>query len=321
MLFLTLFLVFVGTAGLLLGVFVFANRRRLSAELAAREQLLGRGNANRREAQAGILRDDRVADLPVLNTLLTGLSITDWAAGELARAGSERKPGELLLGSLVTGLIGAWLGYAYGGGLLGFIVGTVVGALAPVGLLRHAQGTRVKKFEEQLPEALDMLVNALRAGYSLQAAMEFVGNELPTPLGPEFARFYDEQRLGVEVRTALMRLQQRVGTYDIKMFVTALLIQRETGGNLAEVLGNIAALMRERVAFRGQVDTLTAEPKMSARVLTALPVGVFLFVYFTNRDFLDPLIKTSTGHAMLAYGVASVIVGYIILMQIAKIDI
>jgi tight adherence protein B len=240
---------------------------------------------------------------------------------ELARAGSSRTPSELLLMCVVGGAVGALLGLRLLHGVVGGVLGVAIGTALPVLLLKRDQGKRVQKFEEQLPEALDMLVNALRAGYSLQAAMEFVGNELPSPLGPEFARFYDEQRLGVEVRTALTRLQERVGTYDIQMFVTALLIQRETGGNLGEVLGNIAVLMRERVAFRGQVDTLTAEPKMSARILTGLPVGVFLVVYASNPEFLQPLVETSTGHALIAYAVTSVIVGYFVLMRIAKIDI
>jgi tight adherence protein B len=318
---LTLLLVFLGTGGLLLGVFVFANRRRLAAQQAVRERLAGGMAAARGEVATNILRDDRVADLEILNSLLSGKNVTQWAATELAKAGSERNPGELLLACLIGALIGAWAGYTYVGGALGLAVGTGLGALAPIGWLKRLQGQREKKLEEQLPEALDMLVNALRAGYSLQAAMEFVGNEMAEPLGPEFARFYDEQRLGVEVRVALLRLQERVGTYDIKMFVTALLIQRETGGNLAEVLGNIAMLMRERVAFRGAVDTLTAEPKASARVLAALPVGVFCFIYVTNRDFLAPLLTTSTGHSLVAYAVSSVLVGYFVLMQIAKIDI
>lgn len=318
---LTLALVFVGTAGLLLGVFVFANRRRLAAQEAVRERLAGGMAAARGEVATSILRDERVSDFAFLNTLLTGKSVTEWATIELTRAGSSRNPGELLLACLIVALVGAWAGFTYVGGPLGVAMGTGVGAAVPILWLKREQSQREKKLEEQLPEALDMLVNALRAGYSLQAAMEFVGNEMPSPLGPEFGRFYDEQRLGVEVRTALVRLQERVGTYDIKMFVTALLIQRETGGNLAEVLGNIASLMRERVAFRGQVDTLTAEPKASARVLAALPVGVFFFVYFSNKDFLDPLLNTATGHALMAYAVASVVVGYIVLMQIAKIDI
>lgn len=323
MLYLTLLLVFVGTAGVLVGVFVFLNRRRLSAEAEARAQLMGRTPTGLAigVGPTSILRDERVADSEVLDKLLSGKSITEWAKHELDLAGSARNPGEFLLGCLVGAVLGAFLGGRFFGGAVGVAIGTALGGLAPVGLVRRQQTQRVKKFEEQLPEALDMLVNALRAGYSLQAAMEFVGNELPAPLGPEFGRFYDEQRLGVEVRTALMRLQDRVGTYDIKMFVTALLIQRETGGNLSEVLGNIALLMRERVAFRGQVDTLTAEPKASAKVLTGLPIAVFLLVYVMNPQYMRPLLETPTGHMLLAYAVSSVVVGYVILMRIAKIDI
>jgi tight adherence protein B len=323
MLYLTLLLVFVGTAGLLIGVFVFLNRRRLSAEQAARSQLMGRGPTAPAfgERPTTILKDDRVADVEVLEKLLSGRNVTAWAQHELTLAGSTRNPGEFLLLSLVAALLGAVLGGRGLGGPTGVALGTALGGLLPIALLRRQQARRVQRFEEQLPDALDMLVNALRAGYSLQAAMEFVGNELPAPLGPEFARFYDEQRLGVEVRTALMRLQARVGTYDIKMFVTALLIQRETGGNLGEVLGSIAQLMRERVAFRGQVDTLTAEPKASAKVLAALPIGVFLLVYAFNPGYMQPLLHTPTGHLLLAYAIASVAVGYVVLMRIAKIDL
>ena len=323
MLYLTLLLVFAGTAGILVGVFVFLNRRRLSAEAEARSQLMGRPAAGLAigVGPTSILRDERVAESEVLDKLLSGKSITGWAKHELDLAGSTRNPGEFLLGCLVGAVLGAFLGGRFFGGAVGVAIGTALGGLVPVGLVRRQQSQRVKKFEEQLPEALDMLVNALRAGYSLQAAMEFVGNELPAPLGPEFGRFYDEQRLGVEVRTALMRLQERVGTYDIKMFVTALLIQRETGGNLSEVLGNIALLMRERVAFRGQVDTLTAEPKASAKVLTGLPIAVFVLVYVMNPLYMRPLLETPTGHMLLAYGVSSVVVGYVVLMRIAKIDI
>jgi tight adherence protein B len=151
--------------------------------------------------------------------------------------------------------------------------------------------------------------------------MEFVGTEVPAPLGPEFARFYDEQRLGVDMREALVRLQERVGTYDVRMFVTALLIQRETGGNLAEVLGNIAGLMRERVAFRGHVDTLTAEAKGSAKVLTALPILVFAALYMVSPGFVEPLLTTDTGHKLIALAIGMVVTGYFVLSKLADIDI
>jgi tight adherence protein B len=316
----TLVLVFLGTILLLVGGFAFLNRRRLSEQAFARERLMGRVRPTG-ERVASILRDERVSDVDAINQALSGKGVTEWASAQLALAGSTRSAGEFLMTCVVAVAAGALIGSRLLGGAPGLLLGIGLGGTLPVALLKRQQAQRARKFEEQLPEALDMLVNALRAGYSLQAAMEFVGNEVPTPLGPEFARFYDEQRLGIEVRTALLRLQERVGTYDIKMFVTALLIQRETGGNLAEVLANISNLMRERVAFRGQVDTLTAEPKMSARVLAGLPVGVFLIVYAMNPDYLRPLLVTPQGHSMIAYAITSVIVGYVVLMRIAKIDL
>jgi tight adherence protein B len=315
--FVILGLVFLGTVLLLVGTFAFINRRRLSASDAARSRLKMVGDAP--GAVASILRDQRVSEVASLNQLMVGKSYTEWLSDELARAGSKRRPGEVVMMCAVGAAAGLVLGLRFGGIPIG-VAFVVIGAALPIVMLKRQQGARIKKFEEQLPDALEMLVNALKAGYSLQAAMEFVGKEMPAPLGPEFGRFYDEQRLGVDVRTALVAMQERVGTTDIKMFVTSLLIQRETGGNLGEVLGNLAALMRERVAFRGTVATLTAEPKMSARILTGLPIVVFLAITVTQPGFIDPLLNTDTGHMMLAYATISVIVGYIVMMNIAKVD-
>jgi tight adherence protein B len=320
MLALTLLLVFLGTGALLVGTFLFANRRELAAKDNALGRLLG-GIAGGAALAGSILRDERVSDVEFLNRLLSGKGVTDWAARELARAGARRNPGELLMACAVTAMLGALAVTRLLPGAAGALVGLGVGAWVPVVLLRREAAQRSKKFEAQLPDALDMLVNSLRAGYSLQAAMEFVGTEVPGPLGPEFARFYDEQRLGVEVREALMRLQDRVGTYDVRMFVTALLIQRETGGNLAEVLGSIGTLMRERVAFRGNVDTLTAEARGSAIVLTALPVLVFAALYVMSPDFIDPLLTTDLGHKLLALATGLLVTGYVVLKKIADIEI
>jgi tight adherence protein B len=215
--------------------------------------------------------------------------------------------------------VGLVLGQRFG--LVGSLVAAAVGLFVPILWLRRKQSKRAAAFEAQLPEAIDMLVNALQAGYSLQAAMEFVGRETPAPLGPEFARFYDEQRLGMEVRMALLRMQERIGTIDARMFVTSLLIQRETGGNLGEVLTNLATLMRERVTFRGQLATLTAEPKMSAKVLASLPLAVVLIIGAINPSFMRPLIETSLGHKLIAYAAASVLVGYFVMSRIADVEL
>jgi tight adherence protein B len=216
------------------------------------------------------------------------------------------------------------IGFALGAMLRGPIVGAlgaVVGFIMPVSLLRAKQKKRLSLFRDQLPDAIDMLVSAMKAGYSFQAAMKFIGEEVRDPLGPEFARFYEEQRLGMEVRVALMALQSRVDSLDLKMFVTAVLIQRETGGNLSEVLGNIGTLMRERAALKADIETLTAESKMSARILALLPLGVFILINLINREFMAPMLASNTGVLMFVVAALSVMMGYWMMMKIADIDI
>jgi len=151
--------------------------------------------------------------------------------------------------------------------------------------------------------------------------MRFIGEEITEPLGPEFMRFYEEQRLGMEVRTALLALQSRIDSLDLKMFVTAILIQRETGGNLSEVLGNIGTLMRERAALKADIETLTAESKMSARILSALPVVVFVLINLINSNFMKPMLQSGTGMIVFVSAGFMVMAGYFTMMKIADIDI
>ncbi|HEU4564551.1 MAG TPA: type II secretion system F family protein [Gemmatimonadaceae bacterium] len=312
---LILLLVFAGTMLLMVGTYAFLNRRRLAEAEALRARLTGVQPVG----PINIFRDDSVSGLAFLNRLLAGKSFTEMLAIELRKAGSTQKVGEFVLTTALAFTVGFFIGRMMGLAF-GFLLGVMV-ATVPWLALKRKQATRMAKFEEQLPDALDMLVNALKAGYSLQAAMEFVGKEMPEPLGPEFGRFYDEQRLGMDVRTALLGLQERVGTTDIKMFVTSLLIQRETGGNLSEVLSNLAKLMRERVTFRGEVKTLTAEPKFSARMMAGLPLAMFLLLTVLNRDFEKTLWTTPIGRVMLLFSVVSVMIGYFIMSRMARIEI
>ena len=314
---LILALVFFGIVFLVVAAYGIVNREQLEASAAAREQL--RTGASGSVAAVSILRDDRSSEIPFLDKLLAGRALTNSIAVQLERAGSDWKTGRFLLLSVAAAVMGLVFGQRYG--MVGSLVLAVVGLFLPFLWLKRKRAKREAALEAQLPEALDMLTNALQAGYSLQAAMEFVGREIPAPLGPEFGRFYDEQRLGMEVRMALLRFQERVGTVDARMFITSLLIQRETGGNLGEVLTKLADLMRERVAFRGQVRTLTAEPKMSARVLACLPIAVFLLINFLNPGFMEPLITTQQGHYLIAYAGISVVIGYLVMAKIADVDI
>jgi tight adherence protein B len=309
--------VFFGIVFLIVALYGLVNREALEASEAAREQL--RTGAAGSVAAVSILRDDRSSEIPFLNKLLTGRALTTNIAILLERAGSTQKAGPFLLMSIALAVGGLVVGQRWG--MLGSVLLALLGLFLPYLWMRRKAAKRERAFEAQLPESLDMLVNALQAGYSLQAAMDFVGRETPEPLGPEFVRFYDEQRLGMEVRMALLRFQERVGTVDARMFVTSLLIQRETGGNLGEVLTNLATLMRERVTFRMQLATLTAEPRMSARVLASLPLAVVLVISAINPNFMQPLFQSETGHKLIAYAAVSVVAGYFVMSRIANVDL
>jgi tight adherence protein B len=311
-----LLLVFFGTALLVLGTYALINRRRLAAAEVLRRRM---GDNAPIAAQMNILRDDRRSSVGVIDTLLDSMKVAESLEYELLRAGATWTVGEFVLGSAVVASVLMLLGQQFG--LLTAWIGAAVGAVLPFFVLRRMQARRKRKFEEQLPDAIDMIVNAMRAGFSFQAALKFVGEEVPTPLGEEFTRVYDEQRLGADTRVALLAMQDRVGTLDAKMFVTSLLIQRETGGNLSEVLSGLATLVRDRGALRGQVDTLTAEPKFAGRVLALLPVVGFFALLYLNRPMMIPMLTTSTGRYILLYAAGSIAVGYFVLMKIADIEL
>ena len=314
---LTLTAIFFATMAFVVGGYVLLNRRTLEAAEVARSRLR---TAEGPERTWRLLKDEKISDVPFLNRLLSGQSWVDGLGVQLTRAGTELKPVTFMAVIVFSGVMGTLIGGRIAG--LAALFFMVAGWAAPFMWLRWKQKRRVRAFEQQLPDAIDMLVSAMRAGYSFQAATQFIGEELIDPLGPEFARFYDEQRLGMDVRTALVGMQSRVDSLDLKMFVTAVLIQRETGGNLGEVLSSLADLIRQRIAMRGQIQTLIAEPKLSARFLAVLPIVVFMILSALNPHFFDPMIEEgSVGRAILTASAVSVIVGYMIMMRIADVDI
>ena len=296
----------------------WTNRRSLAAKEAALARLQEVEQAMR--ASRSILRDESASDVEALDRMLAGRELTVRLSDQLRRAGSLLSVGNFGLRAAISVMLGFVLGRLFGGGLL-MAIGLVIGVLVRLLWLRNAVAGRARAFREQLPDALDMLVSAMKAGYSFQAAIKFIGEEIPTPLGPEFLRFYEEQRLGVEVRTALIALQHRANDLDLRMFVTAVLIQRETGGNLSEILERIAALMRERAGLRDEIETLTAESKLSARIMSALPFFVFGALWIFDPNFLTPMLETIAGPWVLLAALGSVILGYWVMMRIADVNV
>jgi tight adherence protein B len=315
--YLVLVAVFVATVALFVAAYMYLNRRRIEATNDALNRL---ATTEEERRAISILKGAQAGGAGLLGRLLTGRSYTESLVEELRRAGLPISPAtfvQICLLCIVSALaLGALLS-----SLVAAVILVIVGAAAPFLWMKRRQRQRLEAFQAQLPDAIDMLVSAMKAGYSFQAAMNFIGEEMPAPLGPEFARFYDEQRLGIDVRSALLSLQARVDSIDLKMFVTAVLVQRESGGNLGEVLANISDIMRERFALEGELETLTAESRLSARILALLPLLVFLGMFALNPQFMRPMLTQAAGQAMLALAAFSVAVGYIVMSRIADIDV
>ena len=309
--------VFIAALALFVGGYVLVNRRSLAAAGVARSRLTAGQTFDK---SWNLLRDERVSTLPFLDRLLTGKTWIETLRLRLDQAGTTIRPETFLMLTVLSGLTGTFIGARTSDGIFTLLF-AAAGWAAPFLWLRRRRRKRLGAFETQLPDAIDMLVSAMKAGYSFQAATQFIGEELRDPLGPEFGRFYDEQRLGIDVRTALLNMQDRVDSLDLKMFVTAVLIQRETGGSLAEVLEGLSDLVRQRIAMRGQIETLVAEPKMSAKFLAVLPVLVFLLLGALNPGFMAPLTQEQAGRFILMGAAVSVVAGYMVMMKIADVDI
>jgi len=177
------------------------------------------------------------------------------------------------------------------------------------------------RFEEQLPEALDLLARALRSGHALSSGLEMIAQEMPDPLKSEFQATVDEIKLGLTFGEALNNLCGRMPSTDLKFFAISILIQKETGGNAAEILDRISTLLRERVRFRGEVKTLTAEGRLSGNILLAIPLFLFGYFYFANYAYISLLWTEQLGRYMLYGGIFLQILGAIVIKQLVKIEI
>jgi tight adherence protein B len=194
-------------------------------------------------------------------------------------------------------------------------------AILPIVWLLFKRKRRLKKFAAQLPEALELIARALRAGHSLAAGFNLVATEMSSPIGGEFMRTFEEQNLGKPLDEALTGLTQRVPNLDLKFFATAIILQRQTGGDLAEILDKIGHLVRERFKIWGQVQALTGEGRLSGVVLLALPPALFVVVYRMNPDYLMLLFTDPLGKKMLVAGIVTQLLGALMIRKIVNIRV
>ena len=243
------------------------------------------------EADSDLLVKTAVAGpLPVVDRIATGTETGSALERWLEQSGVAIS----LSGLLVASLVGALLVGVTGGALVGSPVATVViglvGFAVPLMVIRQRRIMRLRKFEEHFPEALDLISRAVRAGHAFSAGLKMIGDELDAPVGPEFRKTFEEQNFGLPLADALEHMAVRVPLLDVRFFVTAVLIQHDTGGNLAEILDNLAEVVRERFKIRRQVRVHTAHGRMTGYVLLALPVFLIIALSFINPDHSGELL-------------------------------
>lgn len=187
--------------------------------------------------------------------------------------------------------------------------------------LWNKRRVRLKRFASQLPDALELVARALRAGHSLAAGMHVVAEEMPSPIAEEFGRVYEEQNLGIAIEESLKSMADRVPNMDLRFFVTSVAIQRQTGGDLAEILDKIGYVVRERFRILGQVKALTGEGRLSGVVLIALPFALFAFMLNTKPDYVETLWTTELGKKMSAFAIVAQILGALTIRKIVNIKV
>ncbi len=241
---------------------------------------------------------------------------------DLARADIKFTPGEWILFNLSTLFFGFLLVLiASRNNLVLALVGALVGFYAPRLYVRFRQSRRLQAFNNQLGDTLLLLANSLRAGYSLLQSMESASKELTPPMSTEFARVVREIGLGLTLEEALAHLVERIDSEDLDMAVTAINIQHEVGGNLAEILDSISHTIRERIRIKGQIQALTAQQQLSGTVIALLPVFVGLVLLGMNPGYISGLWSEPCGIAMLIYSVVSISIGYLIIRKIMAIEV
>ncbi|BDQ34895.1 type II secretion system F family protein [Pseudodesulfovibrio portus] len=267
-----------------------------------------------------VLRENSMSDVPWFNRLLENMR---WAASLeklIYQAEAKGSAGVYLLACAVLGVIGAYAGSFSGrlwvialtGGMLGYI---------PIWRLRGKQRKRMDKFQQQLPEALDLMARALKAGHTFGGGMRMVADEFDKPIGPEFGKTLDEINYGMDVDRALANLQERVECPDLKFFVVSINIQRETGGNLAEIIAKISTLVRDRFALFGKIRVLSAEGRVSAYILIGLPFLLGVILYLVNPDYIGLLWTRELGLSMVYSAGFSMVIGWIVIRKIIKIKV
>ncbi|HSL60403.1 MAG TPA: type II secretion system F family protein [Desulfotignum sp.] len=274
------------------------------------------------ENSAGdIIKTRKLSDIPFLNRLLLSSSIVRNLDQLVLQANVKLPLSVYVLAGLFLGTFsGMIVMFVLDSLIIAGLVG-LVGLFLPYPYLTVLKNRRAKKFQAQLHEGLDMIARALRSGHSFTSSLQLAADEFDDPLGTEFEETIDEINFGVSVPVALKNLMNRVACREIKFFVMSVIIQRETGGNLAALIESLAHILRERFRFQGNVRTLSAEGRLSAVILILLPFVIAFFVFFSNPSSLQPLIEEPVGWIMLGAAGVGMVIGAVVMKNMVDIDV
>jgi len=269
-----------------------------------------------------ILRRRRYSDIEWFHRILAHTPGIPNLDGLIVQANLDSSAGFFLLLSPTLALTGYFAGRAaFGAQPIVLLLCAATLAYVPFAYILFKKKQRMKKFETQLPEALELVARTLRAGQAFSGGLGIVSEEFDDPIGTEFERTLDEINFGVSVGEALKNLTLRVDCPDLRFFVVSVSIQRESGGNLSEIIENIAHIVRERFKLMGKIRVLAAEGKMSAIILCLLPFLMGLAIYFLNRDYFMPLVEDQIGQYMIGTGAVMMLIGIFVMSKMIKIKV
>ncbi len=295
--------------------------RQARQVMASLDSALATESAEIREQIVNLRKDSKLSSIPWLNRRLLEFELAPYLHRFLAQADLSWSAGRLMAMSAVCGLIPAYLVYLrFGSVLISIPVGLLLG-MAPYGWVNYKRNKRFDRFQQGLPEALDLMVSGLRAGHSLIAAMGLVARECPEPVGVEFKTCFEEQNYGLELKTAIDNMLVRVPLQDLRIVATAIMIQKESGGNLAEVLDKTSHVIRERFRLKRQVMVHTAQGRLTGWILTLLPVVLGIALYTVNPEMMSILWTRAIGVKLLWASAGMTVIGGFIIRHIVNMDV
>ncbi|HME36054.1 MAG TPA: type II secretion system F family protein [Candidatus Sulfotelmatobacter sp.] len=273
------------------------------------------------EEQLALLRDEQLSEIPALDAMLRRSARVTDIQKMLAQAGMSIRAGNFLGMSALAGIAATFLAYALTKRVEAAWIGMLLGFVLPYSYASYRRNKRFEKFEELFPEAIDTLARAVRAGHALTTALEMITDEVAEPVSGEFRQLYEEQKFGMPVRDALLNLTERMPLVDVKFFVTAVMLQRETGGNLAEILDNLSYVIRERFKIQRQVRVYTAQGRLTMALLMGMPPIIIAVMIVLNPTFIRPLFSDPIGHTLLVAGITLQTIGYFVIRKIIRIQV